>query len=131
MKFTLINGTNRVGNNSIKITKAVAEIVKDFGHDANIVTLDNFDQLFRGDYINFSNANEVQKIDLENMAWADILIFVVHVFFFIVVFLFFVFFFFWCFCVSLMFSFVFFFCVSDWALQLLWWQSHREGYTAF
>ena len=77
MKFTLINGTNRVGNNSINITKAVSGIVKDFGHDANIVTLDNFDQLFRGDYINFSNANEVQKIDLENMAWADILIFVV------------------------------------------------------
>ncbi|OGC47494.1 hypothetical protein A2713_00180 [candidate division WWE3 bacterium RIFCSPHIGHO2_01_FULL_35_17] len=77
MKFTLINGTNRLGNRSIEITKAAAEIVKDFGHDANIVTLDNFDQLFRGDYINLSNANEVQKIDLENMAWADILIFVV------------------------------------------------------
>ncbi|PIR42569.1 hypothetical protein CO058_00670 [candidate division WWE3 bacterium CG_4_9_14_0_2_um_filter_35_11] len=77
MKFTLINGTNRLDNRSIEITKAAAEIVKDFGHDGNIVTLDNFDQLFRGDYINLSNASEVQKIDLENMAWADILIFVV------------------------------------------------------
>ena len=77
MKFTIINGTNRIGNKSLEVSKASQDIIKNLGHESRLITLDNFDALFRGEYINLKNANEAQKIDLENMIWADVLIFVV------------------------------------------------------
>jgi len=77
MKITIINGTNRIGNKSMEVSKASQGIINDLGHESKLITLDNFDALFRGEYINFENANESQKGDLENMLWADILIFVV------------------------------------------------------
>ena len=77
MKFTIINGTNRIDNKSIEVSKVSQGIIKDLGHASRLITLDNFDTLFRGEYINLENANGAQKVDLENMLWADILIFVV------------------------------------------------------
>ena len=76
MKFTIINGTNRVGNKSIEVSKVVGSKVNEMGHEARLITLDNFDLLFRGEYIDLSNANDAQKTDLENMLWANVLLFV-------------------------------------------------------
>jgi NAD(P)H-dependent FMN reductase len=77
MKITIINGTNRVGNKTKNISKEASRIVSSFGYDFQIVTLDNFTQLFRGEYINLESANKAQKIDIQNMIDADVLLFVV------------------------------------------------------
>lgn len=77
MKFTIINGTNRIGNKSLEVSKATEALVRVSGHEVKLITLDNFGDLFRGEYINLSNAKGEQKTDLENMLWADVIIFVV------------------------------------------------------
>ena len=76
MKITIINGTNRTGNKSIKVTTNTAEIINELGYESSIVTMNNFKELFTGNYLNFIEANTNQKIDLENMQSADVLIFV-------------------------------------------------------
>lgn len=78
MKLTVINGTNRVGNKTLNISQAVMEEAQSLGHEARLVDLNNFGELFRGKYLeNLSEATPGQRMDLENMAWAKVLIFVV------------------------------------------------------
>lgn len=75
MNITIVNGTNRTNSESIKVTNALnTSITKD---TCNIVTLQNFKTLFTGEYINLDNATLEQKIDLENIINAKIVIFVV------------------------------------------------------
>lgn len=77
MKITVINGTNRKGNESMKISRATKDVLTKKSIDNYLVTLKNFDTLFHGDYLNLGNANPAQKRDLENIISADILIFIV------------------------------------------------------
>lgn len=78
MKLTIINGTNRIGNKTIKISQAVLAEAQKLGHETRLVDLNNFTELFRGKYLEkLEGANEGQRKDLENMARADVLIFVV------------------------------------------------------
>ncbi len=77
MKVTIINGTNRVGNQSLKITMAALAMANKLGLETSLITLDNFDTLFRGRYIDVGSATEAQKRDIGSMMNADILLFVV------------------------------------------------------
>jgi len=80
MKLTVVNGTNRIDNKSIEIAKKVVEKGQSFELEASLVTLEHFDKLFRGDYIDFENATPEQKSDLESIKSADILMFVIPVY---------------------------------------------------
>jgi NAD(P)H-dependent FMN reductase len=77
MKITVINGTNRIGNKTMNISQEAISIVSDLGYNSSLVTLQNFTDLFRGDYLNLSNANAGQKKDIQNMIDSDVLFFVV------------------------------------------------------
>lgn len=78
MKIAIINGTNRIGNRTLDITKATAAIAQKVGFKVSIVTLDNFTELFRGEKISLENTkNKGQKIDIQNMINANALIFVI------------------------------------------------------
>lgn len=78
MKLTIINGTNRIGNKSINVSKAVVEETQKLRHETKLVDLNNFNDLFRGKYLeSLVEATPGQKEDLENMAWAEVLVFVV------------------------------------------------------
>lgn len=78
MKITVINGTNRIGNKTINVANAIVVEAFSLGHEARLIDLNNFTDLFRGKYLeNLEVATPGQKTDLENMAWADVLIFVV------------------------------------------------------
>lgn len=77
MRITIINGTNKMGNKTINISQVVNAIAKKLGNETYLVTLDNFDQLFRGEHIRLENANENQKKDMRNMIETDVLLFVV------------------------------------------------------
>ncbi|MBI4009062.1 NAD(P)H-dependent oxidoreductase [Candidatus Roizmanbacteria bacterium] len=77
MRITVINGTNRIGNKTILVSKAVEKTIRDLGIEVSLVTLDNFDTLFRGKYITLDSANPTQKSDIGNMIKSDILLFVV------------------------------------------------------
>ena len=80
MKITIINGTNRINNTSIQISKYIQNLVSERNIENYLVTLDNFDTLFRGEYITLNNANPAQKTDLENIISSRALIFVVPVY---------------------------------------------------
>lgn len=80
MKITIINGTNRINNTSIVISKYIQKLITEKNIDNYIVTLDNFDTLFRGEYITLDNANIAQKIDLENIISANALIYVIPIY---------------------------------------------------
>lgn len=61
----------------MRIARATATEVIKLGHEASVITLDNFDALFRGTYIDIANASQEQKRDIRTMMAADILFFVV------------------------------------------------------
>lgn len=77
MKITIVNGTNRVGNKSLDISKNVSNIASKMNHEANIITLNNFDTLFRGKYLDLKNASDKQRKDIRNLMIADVIIFVI------------------------------------------------------
>ncbi len=77
MKITIVNGTNRIGNRSIEISRVIGQIAHDMGFTINLITLDSFDTLFRGDYIRLVNATLSQKQDIRSLITADIIIFVI------------------------------------------------------
>ncbi len=47
------------------------------GLETSLITLDNFDALFRGTYIDVGSATQAQKRDIRTMMNADILLFIV------------------------------------------------------
>lgn len=77
MKLTIINGTNRKANRSMGISHAVGKIAREKSFDVNLITLNNFDTLFRGTYIRVENASSEQKRDMRNLITADIILFVI------------------------------------------------------
>lgn len=77
MKLTIINGTNRIGNKSLATSRLVQEIADSQGFETHLVTLDNFDSLFRGEYLTFENASKAQLGDLNAINDAKYLVFVV------------------------------------------------------
>jgi NAD(P)H-dependent FMN reductase len=77
MKLTIINGTNRIGNRSLHISKLVQETAELHEFETYLVTLESFDTLFRGEYLTFENANEAQLKDLRAINDAKYLVFVV------------------------------------------------------
>lgn len=77
MNITIVNGTNRIGNKSMDISRCVFKIADVLDHEVNIITLDNFDSLFRGKYINLKSATLSQKKDIRNLIIADLIIFVI------------------------------------------------------
>ena len=77
MKITVVNGTNREGNRSMEISEEVIQVGEKMDYQMALVTLENWDKLFRGDYVKLSNASEGQKEDIEKMIGADMLLFVV------------------------------------------------------
>jgi NAD(P)H-dependent FMN reductase len=77
MKITIINGTNRTENETIKISDKVNEIVTRLGYKSSLISLNNFTEMFLGEYLTIENAHSGQKLDLENIADADIIIFIV------------------------------------------------------
>lgn len=77
MNITIINGTNRHGNQSMKISEATLQAISETGNSGQLVTLEHFDELFRGEKITLENATSVQKEDIQKMIDADILVYVV------------------------------------------------------
>lgn len=77
MNITIVNGTNRTGNKSIHVSQTVKKLVEQLGHRSSLITLDYFDKLFRGIYIDFRSANKKQKDDIRKLINADIILFVV------------------------------------------------------
>jgi len=77
MNITIVNGTNRENSQSIKISNAITLMIAEIGAKAKVVTLQNFKDLFTGNYLTLENCNPLQKKDLENIMNAKIVIFVV------------------------------------------------------
>jgi NAD(P)H-dependent FMN reductase len=77
MKITVINGTNRKGNRSMEVSRDVVKIGEEMGYEVGLVTLENWTELFRGDYVKLGDVKEGKKEDIEKMVEADVLIFVV------------------------------------------------------
>ncbi|MDQ6985544.1 MAG: NAD(P)H-dependent oxidoreductase [Candidatus Dojkabacteria bacterium] len=80
MKLTIINGSNRIQNRTLIISTSLAKIAKDQKLITNLITLENFTTLFRGDYLDVSNTNGDQKSDLIALDEADLVIFVVPIY---------------------------------------------------
>lgn len=80
MKITFINGTNRVGNKTLLLTKELAQLRLLESEDVSIVDMNNFDVLFRGEYISRENSNEHQLKDIQKIAEANLVVFVVPVY---------------------------------------------------
>lgn len=70
MKLTIINGTNRVGNQTQTLTDAVAHQARALGDEVFLVDLSNFGELFRGEYLTPSTATGAQRDDLQKMVEA-------------------------------------------------------------
>ena len=64
MNIAIINGTNRINNKTVLISKTVEILIKKLGHTTHLLTLDYFDSLFRGKYIDYASANKNQKKQL-------------------------------------------------------------------
>lgn len=77
MKIAIINGTNRIDNQSSQIAYAAKDQAVKAGYTADVINLDNFDELFRGDYITGETATMPQKVVIAKMTSADILLFIV------------------------------------------------------
>jgi NAD(P)H-dependent FMN reductase len=77
MKLTIINGTNRTDNQTIHISQLIRDIAKSKNHQVNLVSLNNFTQLFQGRYITPETATPQQQMDLHAITKAEVLIFVV------------------------------------------------------
>lgn len=80
MSLTVINGTNRINNKSINISKRLEKLSSEKGISANIVDLNNFTELFRGKYITLENSTKKQKVDINSIIASKVLIFVVPVY---------------------------------------------------
>lgn len=77
MKITIINGTNRIGNRTLEISQTVVVLAKRLGYEVELVDLDNFTELFRGEHVTFANSTPTQKQDIRHLISADILLFIV------------------------------------------------------
>ncbi|MDO8451284.1 MAG: NAD(P)H-dependent oxidoreductase [bacterium] len=77
MNITIINGTNRIGNRTIDISTEVVKTAVRLNHTASIVTLDNFDMLFRGEKITHENSAPNQEMDMKAMIHSQIHLYVV------------------------------------------------------
>jgi len=77
MSITIVNGTNRIGNRSIEISRTVTAIYREMKYRTKLITLNSFDTLFRGDYIHLEAATPAQKRDILSLIMADIIIFII------------------------------------------------------
>ena len=77
MQVVIINGSIQQNNGSLINSKLIQNAM----NDAEIVTIDSFSKLFRGEYIYFANANNEQRFIMEKIRDADTLIFVVPTYF--------------------------------------------------
>lgn len=64
----------------MKISNTLQKMLLEKNIDNYLVTLENFDTLFRGEYITLENANPAQKIDLKNIIDANALIYVIPIY---------------------------------------------------
>jgi len=71
--ITVINGTNRPKNNTLKVSKAFLQKAKELDFKTNIIDLTNWAELFK-EYITLDNATEGQKKDIQKMSKAHIII---------------------------------------------------------
>lgn len=78
MQMVIINGSIQ-RNNGSQINSAL--IQKASGDVAGIVSIEPFSELFTGEYVYFSNANDEQRAVMERIRDADTLIFVVPTYF--------------------------------------------------
>lgn len=77
MKITLINGSIRVNNQSMKVSEKIMHLLLNQDVSATLVDLNNFKEMFTGDYLDLQNTKGQQNIDLQNMLSAQVLYFVV------------------------------------------------------
>ncbi|OGK17690.1 hypothetical protein A2866_05915 [Candidatus Roizmanbacteria bacterium RIFCSPHIGHO2_01_FULL_39_8] len=77
MNIAIINGTNRINNKTVLISKTVEILIKKLGHTTHLLTLDYFDSLFRGKYIDYASANKNQKKDIRKLIEAKLIFFVI------------------------------------------------------
>jgi len=77
MTITIINGTNRTGNKTINLSKKFVKIVEKKGLRTNLITLDNFKELFTEEYVNLLSGTPEQIKDLQMIHESNIVIFVV------------------------------------------------------
>ena len=77
MTRTIINGTNRTGNKTINVSKKIVELAEQKGSNTNLITLENFKELFTEKYINLLSGTPEQIQDLQMINKSNIVIFVV------------------------------------------------------
>ncbi len=77
MRLVIINGSVQQDNGS----RVNAKLIQHTAGTAEIVSLEPFLEMFRGEYIYFSNASPEQREVMEKIAAADALIFVVPTYF--------------------------------------------------
>ena len=77
MKITVVNGTNRLGNKTLPISQKVVELSGRLGLEASLVDLNNFTELFRGEYLTLKNALGPKREDLEKILASQLIIFIV------------------------------------------------------
>lgn len=75
MKLTIINGTNRPGNNSQEVTDAVFNTAKNKKVEVEKVNINSFATLFQK-YLSEDDLNSEQKNIISKMTWADVVYFV-------------------------------------------------------
>src|SRR3989344_2074305 len=75
--ITIINGTNRIGNKTQRISLELFGQSQALGLHPSFITLDNFQELFRGTYITLEDATGDMRQDLLSMEDAGMLVFVV------------------------------------------------------
>ncbi len=77
MKLCIINGSIKQNNNSLVVSTTIQRQAQQVEFDSTIVRLESFSTLFTGEYILFETATPAQRQQLEQIAAADILLFVV------------------------------------------------------
>lgn len=73
MKVTILSGTSRSGNNTIRVARALERLHQEKGHETHIVDFRNYDlPFFNGDPIDEENPTVFQKELLSNWEDADL-----------------------------------------------------------
>jgi NAD(P)H-dependent FMN reductase len=77
MTTAIINGSIRENNTTLGVSRALNELLKARQAESQIVTLEHFTEIFRGEYLTPDTVNPAQRAVLETLVAADTLVFVV------------------------------------------------------
>ena len=75
MKFCIMSGSSRDGNNTVRLSKATKNMLNKEGYEASLIDFKEYDiPFFNGGYLNRANATEFQEKIYCGMSQADVII---------------------------------------------------------